>query len=314
MKTYTNGKSDNVSNINEQIKELVNTGWEAIDYIHEKVQMNDRSFNFILQDLHSLCLSVEKALEQISLNHDKILGKTREVTELIAHFNGTLDKASQLEIENQAHALSSLYNEWTEIVLKQINPLISQKLHLGCGRNIMDGWINLDVFQMDGVDIVADLDNCKNDSLPFADNSIDQFLASHVIEHLNNTLDLMQELHRIAKPNAAALFRVPYGSNDDAYEDPTHVRQYFLNSFGYFSQPFYWRADYGYRGDWLTERITLIVDKERYASKTSDEIMHDVNTYRNVVKEMIVELRAIKPIREPKRELQVRPQIEIVLQ
>jgi SAM-dependent methyltransferase len=314
LTTSTNGKTHNVSKINEQIKELVNTGFEAIDFIHEKVRMSELNFNFILHDLNSLCLSVEKALDQINLNNDGIPGKTKDVTELIDCFNGVLDQASQLEIENQVHALSSLYDEWTEMVIKQTNPLSPQKLHLGCGRNIMDGWINLDVFQMDGVDVVADLDNCKNNPLPFDDNSINQFLGSHVIEHLNNTLDLMEELHRIAKPNAVALFRVPYGSNDDAFEDPTHVRQYFLNSFGYFSQPFFWRADYGYRGDWLTERIILIVDKQRYESKTTDEIMHDVNSYRNVVKEMIVELRAIKPIREPKRELQVSPYIEIILQ
>ena len=34
---------------------------------------------------------------------------------------------------------------------------------------------------------------------------------------------------------------------------------------------------------------------------------------RNVVREMIVELVAIKPIREPKRELAMQPHVEIVL-
>jgi hypothetical protein len=48
----------------------------------------------------------------------------------------------------------------------------------------------------------------------------------------------MEELHRIAKPNAKVVFKVPYGSSDRAFEDPTHVRQYFLHSFDYFCQPF----------------------------------------------------------------------------
>ena len=123
----------------------------------------------------------------------------------------------------------------------------------------------------------------------------------------------MQELHRVAKPGARAVFRVPYGSSDDAFEDPTHVRQYFMSSFGYFSQPYYWRADYGYRGDWATEMVTLLVDAARYAGKSAEEIMSDVRTLRNVVKEMVVELRAVKPVREPKAELQAPYKINIQL-
>lgn len=188
-----------------------------------------------------------------------------------------------------------------------------KKLHLGCGKTILEGWINLDVIKLPGVDVVADLDDCRDTPLPFEDSSIDEFLASHVIEHLRNPLPFMQELHRIAKPGARAVFRVPYGSSDDALEDPTHVRQYFLNSFGYFSQPFYWRADYGYRGDWLTEKVVLTVDGKRHRGKAAEQILFEINTYRNIVQEMVVELRAIKPIREPKLELQVQPRIEISL-
>lgn len=188
-----------------------------------------------------------------------------------------------------------------------------KKLHLGCGRNILEDWINLDSIPLNGVDIVADLDNCKNTKLPFEDNSIDEFLATHLIEHLRNPLPFMEEIHRIAKQDAKAVFRVPYGASDDAFEDPTHVRQYFLNSFQYFEQPVYERADYGYRGDWLTEKVFLMVEANRHEGETTEEIMWQVHTFRNIVKEMIVELRAIKPIREPKRELYIPHNIEIIL-
>ncbi|WP_275507187.1 hypothetical protein [Clostridium coskatii] len=40
--------------------------------------------------------------------------------------------------------------------------------------------------------------------------------------------------------------------------------------------------------------------------------MYEVNTFRNVVIEMTVELSAVKPTREPKRELQTPDNIEFV--
>ncbi|PEP85131.1 class I SAM-dependent methyltransferase [Bacillus toyonensis] len=190
---------------------------------------------------------------------------------------------------------------------------MKKKLHLGCGQTILEGWINLDIMPMEGVDIIADLNQCKAKPLPFEDNSVDEFFASHVLEHIQQSLDLMEELHRIAKPNATMICHVPYGSSDDAFEDPTHIRQFFLNSFAYFSQPIYWRADYGYKGDWLIEKISLVVDGETYKGKGAEEILRDVHKYRNIVTEMIVKLKAIKPIREANRDLLTNFPIEIQL-
>lgn len=118
------------------------------------------------------------------------------------------------------------------------------RLHLGCGRTILKGWCNIDQTKGPGVDLVADLGMCRHQSLPFDADSVDEFFMSHVIEHIRDTLALMQELHRIAKPGAKLVARVPYGSSDDAWEDPTHVRAYFIQSWGYFSQPYFWKAQY----------------------------------------------------------------------
>ena len=57
----------------------------------------------------------------------------------------------------------------------------TQRLHLGCGGDIRAGWINLDARRAPGVDVVADLDACRHTQLPFAADSIDEFLASHVL-------------------------------------------------------------------------------------------------------------------------------------
>ena len=123
----------------------------------------------------------------------------------------------------------------------------------------------------------------------------------------------MQELHRIATPDAVALIKVPYGSSDDAFEDPTHIRQYFHGSFGYFSQPFYWKADYGYRGDWQAKKIQFLVPASDNQGLTADDIFVKVKTLRNQVIEMVVELHAVKPAREPLAELQQASRFEFIL-
>ena len=187
------------------------------------------------------------------------------------------------------------------------------RLNVGCGRNTKEGWINLDSAALPGVNIVCDLDDLRDTPIDLPDNTAEYFLLSHVIEHIRDSLGLMQELWRIAMPGAIAEVRVPHGGSDDAWEDPTHVRPYFSGSFGFFSQPFYWRADYGYRADWQPNKIQLHVDKSRCAGLSPEEILTKVQIERNIVREMVCELHAVKPMREPRRELQSPKQIEIIL-
>lgn len=182
------------------------------------------------------------------------------------------------------------------------------KLNVGCGKDIMDGWVNMDIANLIGVDLVADVE----DHIPLEDSTVDEFYLSHLIEHIENPLIAMEELYWVAKPDAKMTIRCPYGSSDDAWEDPTHKRPYFLNSFGYFSQPFYWRADYHYRADWKCEEISLLVKPENKLI-TAEEVMYRVNTLRNQVIEMTAVLTCIKPAREPLRELQTPLHIKIVV-
>ena len=112
------------------------------------------------------------------------------------------------------------------------------------------------------LDLNFDLNNCKSEKIPFDDNTVDGFYMSHVFEHISDTLSLMSELYRIGKNGAKLFIRLPHGSSNDAWEDPTHVRAYFECSFVYFSQPAYSRADYGYTADWQVKKIYLIVGNE----------------------------------------------------
>ena len=123
------------------------------------------------------------------------------------------------------------------------------------------------------------------------------FNVGYLPPEVRDALGFMQELHRIAKPDAVATIRVPYGSSDDADEDPTHVRRLFLYSFSYFSQRGYWYADYGYRGDWEVDNIVLTVDEARHGGESFDQLFEELRSQRNVVLEMIATLKAVKPAR-----------------
>ena len=192
---------------------------------------------------------------------------------------------------------------------KLVNGLF--KLNLGCGRSNIPGYVNIDRTLLPSVDKVFNLEMCSPQyPLPFPDNSVGEIIGVHFLEHIMNPLPLMQELHRVTVCGGKAKFTVPHGASDTAFEDPTHVRFYFPSSFGYFSQPFYWRADYGYRGDWQPKHITLKMP-EQLCQKGTDIAFTISCQARNAVEEMVCELECIKPIREPKRELQVPPSIRI---
>lgn len=170
------------------------------------------------------------------------------------------------------------------------------RIHPGCGKTLYPNCANIDRTLDHGADFGLDL----NHGFPFPEDSFDSVYCSHTIEHLTDPLSFMQDLHRVCVHGAIAVFKTPYGSNDNAWEDPTHVRPYFLDSFGYFSQAAYGNADYGYRGDWsIVERALKIVPGHGLESFKDhlEDLLSIVTTQRNIVEEMKVTLRCVKPIR-----------------
>ncbi len=70
---------------------------------------------------------------------------------------------------------------------------------------------------------------------PFDDNSFDRIHASHVLEHLPDNIRVMEEIYRIARPDAQVIIRVPHYSSHSAWGDPTHLRAYSSYQFHYYS-------------------------------------------------------------------------------
>lgn len=116
-------------------------------------------------------------------------------------------------------------------VLHDINEGKSIKLELGSGGAGKKGYYSLDHLELDGVDIVADL-NAPLNLIP--DNSVEYLFSRHTLEHIHKFLPLMSEIHRVTKPDGIIEIIVPHFSNVFGYSDPTHVRFFGLYSMYYF--------------------------------------------------------------------------------
>ena len=111
------------------------------------------------------------------------------------------------------------------------------KLNIGCGRDIKEGYINLDKIGLNGVDVVHDLEEIP---YPFKENRFDEIYCKHVLEHTGDLIAVMDELHRISKPSGKIKIIVPYFSGQGAYSDPTHRRFFTWKTFDYFSSKGYY--------------------------------------------------------------------------
>jgi SAM-dependent methyltransferase len=118
-------------------------------------------------------------------------------------------------------------------------------LDIGCGLNKLKGAIGLDHVKLDGVDVVADL----NKQLPFESNQFDAVFANQVLEHVDNIIGLVYEVHRILKLNGIFLAHAPYFRSSWAHIDPTHVRSFTINSMDYFVKGTYCYENYRFRDE-----------------------------------------------------------------
>ena len=93
-------------------------------------------------------------------------------------------------------------------------------LDVGCGpRRKMAGAVGLDVRPAPHVDVVHDLNLYP---YPFESDEFDWVEMSHIIEHVDRPLQLMNEVHRIAKPGATIRIITPHYSSQTSYGDLEH--------------------------------------------------------------------------------------------
>jgi SAM-dependent methyltransferase len=123
---------------------------------------------------------------------------------------------------------------------------MKQRIDLGCGPYKQEGWHGVDVRPLPAVDEVLDL---EQGILPYPDESVEEYRASHVLEHIRNLIPLMNEVWRTLKPDGTFTIEVPLFPDVGAIKDPTHVRFFVPESFDYFDTAWNYsgQPDYGIR-------------------------------------------------------------------
>lgn len=93
-------------------------------------------------------------------------------------------------------------------------------LDIGCGDRKLPGSVGIDRLALPAVDIVHDLSVFP---WPVESASYDLVFANHFLEHVDDVLKTVEEIHRILKPGGRCVVQVPYFRSVDAFGDPTHA-------------------------------------------------------------------------------------------
>ena len=105
-------------------------------------------------------------------------------------------------------------------------------LELGCGqKKIVSHSTTVDINPRSRADVIHDLNRAP---YPFENDAFDIVLAEHVLEHLDDVVAVVQEVHRICRPHALFYVEVPHFSSSEFFTDPTHRHSFSTRSFDYF--------------------------------------------------------------------------------
>jgi hypothetical protein len=185
------------------------------------------------------------------------------------------------------------------------------RLNLGCGSKKLDGWINVDKIGAAAPDQIVDLEALP---WPWPDDSVDEVLLSHVLEHLGAETDvylgIIKELYRICRDGARITIVVPHPRHDHYLNDPTHVRPITADSIVMFSQAANrnWIAagiantPLGiYIGvDFVVEAHNSLLGepwRTRFERKEVSEtdVRQAAQSFNNVIQQIELTVRAVKP-------------------
>jgi SAM-dependent methyltransferase len=109
-------------------------------------------------------------------------------------------------------------------------PLPGRGLNVGCGHDRRAGYVNQDIAELPGVDLVCELGEEK---LPVEDGAFDVILARDVLEHVD-LVPALRELHRVLAPGGRLVISTVHFTSRNLWIDPTHRRGFSLRTLDMF--------------------------------------------------------------------------------
>lgn len=110
------------------------------------------------------------------------------------------------------------------------------KLDIGCGKNKIEGAIGIDISKNSDVDLICDIEK----GLPFKDSVFVEIYCNQILEHVNDLIKLMEEIHRVCRSHAKVFISTPYYASLDAFSNPDHKRFITEYTFDMFTE---WHCD-----------------------------------------------------------------------
>ena len=143
---------------------------------------------------------------------------------------------------------------------------------------------------------------------PWADSSVSEVLAHHVLEHLPDTVGVMKEIYRVCSNGAIIKLAVPHPRSDDYLNDPTHCSPITNGTMFCFSK----KANEATVNDAntplaLIHGVDFEIEESKYVVEgrwmqkmergevNEEQMRHAISTFNNVVKQIEMRLRVVKP-------------------
>ena len=137
-------------------------------------------------------------------------------------------------------------------------------LEIGCGKLKSKDSVGIDIVDLDGVDIVHDLNVIP---YPIGDETFDKVIARHTLSHLNDLPKIMDEIYRILKENGVFEIYVPHYASDNYNTDPTHKISFGIRTMNYFISNTDFKLNYYSKCKFILEKRHISF--YRYDSKFS---------------------------------------------
>lgn len=175
-------------------------------------------------------------IEEVLANHLVLRGLALELAVRggVAHVRGQVATCAERALARRTIARVRGVNAVWDLLCTP-GEQAPQVLDLGCGsRKQVDRAVGVDCHRLPAVDVQARIER----GLPFPDASVDHVYAVHFLEHVDDLLAVMNEIHRVLKPDGVLHVMVPSARHVNALADPTHRRLFHRQTFKFFCRPY----------------------------------------------------------------------------